>query len=69
MTKQPDGLVTAKEVAKVINVDKYGFIGTFIGWLLMKLLKISTINKFYKKHKHLKGIDFLDSILEEFKIN
>ena len=68
MTKQPDGLVTAKEVAKVINVDKYGFIGTFIGWLLMKLLKISTINKFYKKHKHLKGIDFLDSILEEFKI-
>jgi putative hemolysin len=68
MTKQPDGLVTAKEVAKVISVDKYGFIGTFIGWLLMKLLKISTINKFYKKHKHLKGIDFLDSILEEFKI-
>lgn len=69
MTKQQDtGLVTAKEVAKAIHVDKYGFIGTFIGWLLMKLLKISTINKFYKRNKHLQGIDFLDSILDEFQI-
>ena len=46
MTKEQDkGLVTAREVAKVINADKYGFIGTFFGWLLMKVLKISTINK------------------------
>ena len=69
MTKQQDtGLVTAKEVAKVINVDKYGFIGTFIGWLLMKVLKISTINKFYNRNKHLQGVDFLDKILDEFQI-
>jgi len=69
MTKQQDsGLVTAKEVAKAINIEKYGFIGTFIGWLLMKLLKISTINRFYKKNKHIKGIDFLDRILDEFQI-
>ena len=33
------GLVTAKEVAKAINTDKYGFFGTFSGWLLMKVLK------------------------------
>jgi len=69
MNKPNDiGLVNAKEVAKAIQLDKYGFIGTFIGWLLMKVLKISTLNKFYKKHKHLKDIDFLDSILDEFKI-
>lgn len=69
MSKQQDvGLVNAKEVAKAIQLDEYGFIGTFIGWLLMKVLKISTINKFYKKHKHLEGIDFLDSILDEFQI-
>jgi len=69
MSKPNDiGLVNAKEVAKAIQLDKYGFIGTFIGWLLMKVLKISTLNKFYKKHKHLKDIDFLDSILDEFKI-
>lgn len=69
MSKEPNlGLVTAKEVAKAIQLDKYGFFGTFVGWLLMKLLKISTLNKFYKRNKHLQGIDFLDSILEEFKI-
>jgi hypothetical protein len=32
------GLVTAKEVAKAIN-EKYGVLGTFSGWLLMKALK------------------------------
>ena len=69
MSKKEDkGLVSAKEIAKVINVDNYGFVGTFIGWLLMKVLKISTINKFYTRNKHLKDVEFLDSILEEFQI-
>lgn len=62
------GLVTAKEVAKAINVDKYGVFGTFTGWLLMKTLKISTLNKIYDRNKHLKDLDFLNAILEEFQI-
>jgi len=62
------GLVTAKEVAKAVNVDKYGFIGTFLGWLLMKLLKISTLNKIYNRNKHLSELDFLNGILDEFQI-
>ena len=61
-------LVTAKEVSKAIKADKYGFIGTFIGWLLMKLLKISTINRVYDRNKHLNDLDFLNSILDEFQI-
>lgn len=65
---QNTGLVTPKEVAKAIQLDKYGFVGTFIGWLLMKVLKISTINKFYIRNKHREGVDFLDSILKEFQI-
>ena len=44
------GLVTAKEVAKAINTDKYGVLGTFSGWLLMKVLKISTLNKIYNRN-------------------
>ncbi len=69
MGKSSDiGLVTAKEVAKAINADKYGFLGTFFGWILMKVLKISTLNKFYKRNKHLSGLDFLDAILNEFQI-
>jgi putative hemolysin len=69
MPKNSDiGLVSAKEVAKAIKVDKYGFLGTFVGWILMKVLKISTINRFYKKNKHLKDLDFLNKILDEFQI-
>lgn len=62
------GLVTAKEVAKAINVDKYGFLGTFSGWLLMKALKISALNDIYDRNKHLEDLEFLNSILEEFQI-
>ena len=62
------GLVTAKEVAKAINVDKYGVFGTFAGWLLMKSLKISTLNKIYDRNKHLSELEFLNAILDEFKI-
>ena len=62
------GLVTAKEVAKAINADKYGVLGTFAGWLLMKVLKISTLNKLYDRNKHLKDVEFLNAILDEFHI-
>ena len=61
-------LVTPKEVAKAIKADKYGFLGTFSGWLLMKVLKISTLNKIYDRNKHLSDVEFLNSILEEFQI-
>ena len=62
------GLVTAKEVAKAINTDKYGVLGTFSGWLLMKALKISTLNKIYDRNKHLSELEFLNAILDEFQI-
>ncbi|MBD0725134.1 glycerol acyltransferase [Flavobacterium sp. L1I52] len=62
------GLVTAKEVAKAINVDKYGVLGTFSGWLLMKALRISTLNKYYNRNKHLKEIDFLNGIVDDLQI-
>ncbi len=63
------GLVTAKEVAKAINADKYGFLGTFAGWILMKVLKISTINTIYNRNKHLSDLDFLNALLDDFQIN
>ncbi|MEM0576260.1 lysophospholipid acyltransferase family protein [Flavobacterium polysaccharolyticum] len=62
------GLVTAKEVAKAIKTDKYGVFGTFSGWLLMKVLKISTLNKIYDRNKHLSDVVFLNAILDEFQI-
>ncbi len=62
------GLVSAKEIAKVIKVDKYGFVGTFLGWSLMKILRISELNKIYNRNKHLEGTEFLNAILDEFQI-
>ena len=61
-------LVTAKEVAKLVNLDKYGFIGTFFGWSLMKVFRISTINKIYNKHKHLKDLEFFTALLDDLEI-
>ena len=62
------GLVTAKEVAKAVKLDKYGFIGTFVSWVLMKVLRISDVNKIYDKHKHLDELEFLNALLDEYKI-
>lgn len=62
------GLVNAKEVAKAINVDKFGFLGTFMGWSLMKILNITTLNKIYDRNKHLNDLEFVNALIEEFEI-
>ena len=62
------GLVNAKEVAQAINIDKLGFLGTFIGWSLMEVLSINTLNKIYDRQKHLSDMDFINALMDEFKI-
>lgn len=62
------GLVTAKEIAKVINADKYGVFGTFTGWVLMKVLKISALNKLYDNNKHMNDVSFLNGLLDDLRI-
>lgn len=63
------GLVSAKEVARAINLHRYGLFGNFMGWFLMKLTKISSINRFYEKNKHLPGREFLEAILDYYEID
>lgn len=63
------GLVTSKEIAKVLNIDKLRFVGVFIAWVLMKILRISKLNKIYDKHKDKSDLDFLNGILDEVNIN
>lgn len=62
-------LVTAKEVAKAIHLDRYGFLGTFMGWILMQVTRISNLNRFYKRNKELSGPEFLERILEHYEID
>jgi len=63
------GIVTAKEVAKVMNLEKLGHLGTAIGWIVLRTTKLSTLNKEYDKRKNLKGIEFINSILKGFEID
>ena len=63
------GIVSSKEVAKVMNLDKFGFVGTSIGWLILRTTRLSRINSEYEKRKHLKGEEFISSILEGFEID
>lgn len=63
------GIVTAKEVAKVMKLDKIGFMGTFSGWLILKTTRLSRINKEYEKRKSLSGTQFIDSVLKGFEID
>lgn len=62
------GIVTSKEIAKVIGVDKFGVAGTFIGWLLIKTLRISAINRIYNNNKDKSDLDFLNGVLGDCKI-
>lgn len=63
------GLVTAKEVAKAINLSKYGYAGTFVGWLLMKITRITTLNTYYDKISDLDCDNYAGAILEHFEID
>ena len=61
-------LVTSKEIASVLHLEKYGFLGTALGWIVLKTLRITKLNKIYNKHKNKSDIEFLDAILKEVKI-
>jgi putative hemolysin len=61
-------LVTSKEIAKVINLEKLGWVGTFVGWILLKTLRISRLNRIYEEHKEKQDLVFLDALLKDFSI-
>lgn len=63
------GIVSSKEVAKVMNLDKMGFLGTSLGWMVLRTTRLSVINKEYEKRKNLSAPDFIDSILKAFEID
>ena len=61
-------LVTSKEIAQVIGLQKFGVLGTFVGWLLIRVLRISAINKIYKKNKDKTDLAFLNGVLDDCNI-
>ncbi|WP_299666189.1 lysophospholipid acyltransferase family protein [uncultured Polaribacter sp.] len=61
-------LVTSKEIAQVIGLQKFGFLGTFVGWILLRILRISSINRIYEKNKNKSDLDFLNGVLDDCHI-
>lgn len=62
------GLVSPKEIAQAIKIDKYGFMGTFGGWTLMKALRISKLNRIYDELKDKQDSAFLNALLDELDV-
>jgi putative hemolysin len=61
-------LVIPKEIAKVIGLHKFGFLGNFVGWILLRILRISAINKIYDNNKNKADLDFVNGVLDDCKI-
>jgi len=61
-------LVTSKEISKVIGIHKLGFLGTFIGLVVLRVLRISKLNKIYNQNKHKKDLDFLNAVLKDCQV-
>ena len=62
------GLVTTKEIAKVLKVDKLGVLGTFMAWTFMKVLKISAVNKLYDDNAVQSDLGFLNGMLDDLHV-
>ncbi|MHA7055781.1 GNAT family N-acyltransferase [Aquimarina sp. M1] len=61
-------VVTSKEVAKGLKLDKLGFIGTFVGWLILKITRLSKINRQYDNISHLSGTEFVNEVLNLYGV-
>lgn len=61
-------VVTAKQVAKALKLDKFGVFGTFIGWIFMKVTSISKVNKVYNKIYTTDSLQFLSKLIDELEV-
>ncbi len=62
------GLVTAKEIAKFLHIEKSGIFGDFVGDLFLKMTRISKLNRIYNANKHQKDLVFFDALVDDFNI-
>src|SRR5690606_11538820 len=60
------GLVDKKDIARVVQLDKVGM--SMLAKPIMDILRISDVNEVYEKFEELKGVEFIDALLDEFKV-
>ncbi len=59
-------LVTSRDIAKLLHLEKTGIFGRAVGYLIMHLLRLPAINKVYDRNKHKQGSEFFAGLLEDF---
>jgi len=61
-------VVTAKQVAQGLKLNRLGFIGTFIGWVILKITRLSKVNRHYDSISHLRGLEYINRSLDKFGV-
>lgn len=59
-------LVDKKDVARVVQLDRVKL--SALAKPIMDILGISNINQVYQKFEELQGLEFIDAVLDEFKV-
>ncbi|MDZ7848555.1 MAG: lysophospholipid acyltransferase family protein [Owenweeksia sp.] len=59
-------LVNKGDIARVVKLDRFG--SSVLAQPIMDILRISDVNEVYEKFDELRGVDFIDAILKEFKV-
>ena len=57
-----------KRHSKGLKLDRFGVLGTSLGWIILKVTRISKINRHYESISHLEGIDFVNKVLELYGV-
>ena len=62
-------IVTSKEVAEGLKLKKFGFVGDFLGWLVLCITRITKLNKLHdtKLNDH-QGFKFMEKSLEVYGV-
>ena len=60
-------LIETEDIINAAKLNKFG--GASAARVLMLLLRINKINKLYSEIAHKQGIDFIDSLISELKLN
>jgi len=61
-------LITPCYIARIIKFDKFCKTGYLAGLFLMYLLGLNKLNKIYEQIQHLKGVDFIEAVIEKLHI-
>ncbi|MGM5630183.1 lysophospholipid acyltransferase family protein [Apibacter raozihei] len=61
-------LFSIQDIQSVLKLNKFGFIGKSVSWILMRMLKLDKINNLYDQVKDLPTGEFLTQALEKLGI-